>query len=106
LAPFLGRDSLEQFVRRLPPGPLSIDYVCELAPFVHHATLESLLERVDDPAALGERLTSLAPFLGPAALKRAVSQLQGGLTSETLVELARFLDKETLAGILREAPRS
>lgn len=101
LAPFVNGQVLDALIARLPAGSLPIELIVELAPFASEAALDRLIERLDDPAGLGHALPELAPHLSQASLRRAVGQVRGNLTAELLVELAPFLDTETMADIFR-----
>lgn len=100
LAPFLDADALDELLRRLPAGPLPIDFVVSLAPHVGADTLDRLLARLDDPAAIARHLENLAPFLSRAALTQAVRQ-HGPLNRGQLLDLAPFLERETLEALLQ-----
>ncbi len=102
LAPFLGEAGVSELLRRLPAGPLPLDYIRQLAPFTSSTDLERLIAQQPDPASLSDYLHELAPFLAPAHLKRLLLQVKDRLSAQTLVELAPFLDQETLDEIFRQ----
>jgi transcriptional regulator with XRE-family HTH domain len=106
LAPFIEQSMLDGLAERLPAEELNLDFAVELAPFLSQGALERLLGRLEAPAGLGEHLHELAPFIGRAALKKAVAQAQGSLTAADVVELAPFLDRDSLEGLIRKGVRA
>jgi len=101
MAPFLDKEILQQLIQNIPEGPLPIELVAELAPFMSQASLDRLISRLEDPAALGDHLAELTPFLNKSTLKRVMAQFNGRLSTETLLEIAPYLGKESLEEILR-----
>jgi transcriptional regulator with XRE-family HTH domain len=105
IAPFLSREALETLVLRLPDSPMGMENIAALAPFLNRESLGRLIDRLADKAVLGEYLQELAPFLGQDLLRKVIINHNGTLSADDIVELAPFLDKETLTELIRRAAR-
>jgi len=102
LAPFASRETLDRLVQKLleedreTPG---WSRAHDLFPFVGRNTLEQLMDRCGGPENDPENeddLFSFAPFVSAQYLEKAVRRIadkQGGISLETLHDIAPFLPK-------------
>ncbi|MBR4443740.1 MAG: helix-turn-helix transcriptional regulator [Clostridia bacterium] len=98
LAPFMSRAALDAAFRRMDAKAITSDQIAGLAPFLSRETLSAMVERMDPPAAPGQ-LAALAPFLDRGTLGDIVSRV-GQLSMGALTALAPFLSRDTISAQL------
>ncbi|MBQ8955321.1 MAG: helix-turn-helix transcriptional regulator [Clostridia bacterium] len=96
LAPFLGRQALDEISAKMDFSAVTPNRLIALAPFLSRATLEEALGRMNPESLTPGQLTALAPFIGQNALGRFVRSI-GQLPMKMLTMLAPFLSRETLS---------
>lgn len=75
IAPFIGRDLLDELTEKTRDCIDDLTVLCDLAPFLSREALNKLVERiekVDDPALL----CSLAPFIGEKGMRTILKKIR------------------------------
>ena len=96
LAPFLGRQALDEISAKMDFSAVTPGRLIALAPFLSRAALEEALGRMNPESLTPGHLAALAPFIGQNALGRFVRGI-GQLPMKMLTVLAPFLSRETLS---------
>ena len=92
LAPFLGRQELEELIADVEM--VDLDGLEDIAHFLGQDALGRLVERLDVDAL--EDIEDIAPFLSRETLGKVVSRCKGAGNMETIANPAPFLGKEVL----------
>jgi transcriptional regulator with XRE-family HTH domain len=107
LAPFLSAETLERLLLEETDGKVDLEMLESLAPFLSKDTLDRLVEQVlVEPNWEGtvdaRYITSIAPFLRQSTLQKLLQLVEtGSIPPDVIVELAPFLDKESLTALIR-----
>ena len=94
LAPFLGREDLEELLRKLE-SEMDLETITGLAPFLEHQSVDELVLRLADEVDPDE-LVCLAPFMSREGLDKLAWQLADREDPDELECFAPFISKESL----------
>jgi transcriptional regulator with XRE-family HTH domain len=101
LAPFLGKEILDQLVQMIGQGSLDDRYLRQLAPFLSAELRSSLLITGMDGIDSNQMITYLAPFLNANEFDHLVARLvDGSLDRQIALVLAPFLNQEALLRLI------